>query len=126
MTSREERELWRKSSAADGYYATEIARLVAEVDRLTAKHPHVIDCKVMPRQMTEEELSAVTTDGARLTKERDEARAGLAELSLLRDSNLAMQADRDELHKRIEVLKDDRDLWRARAEWLLSELKGGE
>lgn len=67
-----------------------------------ADQPHVKDCAVTPRQLTDEELRAVTTDVAKLTQERDEAKALHADLQA---TNIAMQADREHLHKRIEGLK---------------------
>lgn len=48
----------------------------------------------------------LTEDVARLTKERDEARAILADLQA---TNIAMQQDRDGLHQRIEELQADFD-----------------
>jgi len=71
-----------------------------------ADQPHVKDCAVTPRQLTDEELRAVTTDVAKLTQERDEAKALHADLQA---TNIAMQADREHLHKRIEGLKADFD-----------------
>lgn len=78
-----------------------------------ADQPHVKDCAVTPRQLTDEELRAVTTDVAKLTQERDEAKALHADLQA---SNLAMQADRDRQHDRIVALLDERDAAVKRAE----------
>jgi len=129
-------EFWRVASGTFVHDMLDDALAAVPADQ-----PHVKDCSVLPRQMTEAELCAVTTDVARLTKERDEmreqrdnaislrvaanhvddlnnatfikvmkerdeARALLADLQA---TNIAMQADRDDLHTRVEGLKADLD-----------------